>query len=136
MVLSARAKRQSKIVSLPVHEPPKKKKRRKLKPKLKGPGLVIGLLLLFALYSFGGQLVESHNVQQEIQKIQQEMEELQKKNEELRSQVKKLESEAWVERVAREKLGLVKPGEKLILEVKPNDFEQLTDIERANIEVH
>jgi len=44
---------------------------------------------------------------------------LQKKNVELRKQVEQLNSEAYIEREAREKLGLVKPGEKIILEARP-----------------
>lgn len=77
MVLSAKAKRQARVVSLPVHNPPLKKKKKHF--KLGGPGIVLMITLGFAVYSFGGQMAETYNVQREVKEIQQEMEQLKRK---------------------------------------------------------
>jgi cell division protein FtsL len=88
------------------------------KPGLNGPSVILLILLVFIFYSFGGQVVEMYNVQNEIKKIQGQMVELRTKNTDLGKQVDQLNSDAYIEREAREKLGLVKPGEKIILEAK------------------
>lgn len=119
MVLSAKVKRTEKIVDMPVNR--KVPKRRKLKFKLNGPSVVLLLILGFIFYSFGGQVVEMYNVQHELKNIKEQMEEVKTKNTELRKQIELLNSDSYIEREAREKLGLVKPGEKIILEAKPGE---------------
>jgi cell division protein FtsL len=118
MVLSAKVKKADKIVDMPASKK-KQKPRKKLKYKLSGPGLFFLIILGFIFYSFAGQMVEMYNVQGEMKNIKAQMQELQAKNVELRKQVEQLSSDAYIEREAREKLGLVKPGEKIILEAKP-----------------
>lgn len=119
MVLSAKVKKetQNKIVSLAV--PRQQPKRKKLKFRLGGPTVILFILLGFIFYSFGGQAIEMYNVRHEINKIREQMDELKVKNAELRKQVEQLNSSAFIEREAREKLGYVKPGEKIILEAQP-----------------
>lgn len=94
-------------------------KRKKVRFKLKGPAVIMLILLGFIFYSFGGQMVEMYNVQHELTNIQAQIDEFRVKNADLRKQVEQLNSDAYIEREAREKLGLVKPGEKIILEAKP-----------------
>ncbi len=117
MVLSAKVKKPDNVVNL--RKPYSGSKRRNLKFKLTGPSVILLILLGFIFYSFGGQMVEMYNVQHEIKKIQSQMDELRLKNADLRKQIEQLNSESYIEREAREKLGLVKPGEKIILEAKP-----------------
>ncbi len=117
MVLSAKVKKPGKVARIP--KPSGQPERAKLKFKLKGPSIILLVLLGFIFYSFGGQMVEMYNVQHEIKKIRVQMDELRAKNTDLRKQIDQLKSDAYIEREAREKLGLVKPGEKIILEAKP-----------------
>ncbi len=117
MVLSAKVQKTDKVVKLATQQ--QTRKRKKVKFKLKGPSVILLILLGFIFYSFGGQMVEMYNVRHEIQKIQEQMDELRLKNADLRKQIEQLNSDAYIEREAREKLGLVKPGEKIILEAKP-----------------
>lgn len=118
MVLSAQVKKDSgKVVSLNVTK--KAPKRKKVRFKLGGPTVVLFVLLGLILYSFGGQMMEMYNVRNEIAKIREQMDDIKVKNADLRKQIEQLNSEAYIEREAREKLGLVKPGEKIILEAKP-----------------
>jgi cell division protein FtsL len=84
-------------------------------------------------------MAEMYNVQHEIENIQQQMDELRRKNAELNQQVEQLSSDAYIEREAREKLGLVKPGEKIILEAKPGEKgSTIPEVLKnpQNIEVH
>jgi cell division protein FtsB len=116
MVLSAKTKKPGKSAKSPLFK--KQSKKTKLKFRLNGPSVILLILLGFIFYSFGGQVVEMYNVQNEIKKIQGQMVELRTKNTDLGKQVDQLNSDAYIEREAREKLGLVKPGEKIILEAK------------------
>ncbi|MFA5881523.1 MAG: septum formation initiator family protein [Eubacteriales bacterium] len=118
MVLSAKVKKTGKAGKMLVSDRGQQRKRKKF--KLKGPSVVLLIILGFIFYSFGGQMAEMYNVQHEIKKIQDQMDELRLKNTDLRKQVDQLGSGAYIEREAREKLGLVKPGEKIILEAKPS----------------
>jgi len=122
MVLSAKVRKNEKVVGFPVTTKPK---RNNLKFKLKGPSVILLILLGFLFYSFGGQVVEMYNVQKELKNIQAQMDELKSRNADLRKQVEQLNSAAYVEREAREKLGLVKPGEKVILEAKTGAKERV-----------
>lgn len=118
MVLSARVKKENgKVLNLSV--PKKVPKRRKFNFKLGGPLVVLLVLLGLIFYSFGGQMMEMYNVRHEIAKLREQMNEIKVKNDDLRKQIEQLNSEAYIEREAREKLGLVKPGEKIILEARP-----------------
>lgn len=132
MVLSAKVRKADKIVDMPVKKK-KQKPRRKLKYKLGGPGLIFVIIMGFIFYSFGGQVVEMYNVQDEMKNIKAQMQSLQEKNVELRKQVEQLSSEAYIEREAREKLGLVKPGEKIILEAKPGEAGSDVPVRTKNI---
>lgn len=138
MVLSAKVRKADKIVDMPVKKK-KQKPRRRLKYKLGGPGLIFLIILGFIFYSFGGQMVEMYNVQDEMKNIKVQMQELQAKNVELRKQVEQLSSDAYIEREAREKLGLVKPGEKIILEARPGEAGSEVPLhtkKTGNIDVH
>lgn len=118
MVLSAKVQKKDKLVKFTsVAKKTKKNTRRTF--RFKGPAVVLLLVLGFVFYSFGEQMIELYNVRNEVEKIQGQMEDLQKKNLEMKKKVEFLESDAYVERMAREKLSLVKPGEKIILEAKP-----------------
>lgn len=140
MVLSAKVNKPVKNNNVVNIVPAKKKntKKKKLKFKLNGPVAIFLILLGFLLYSFSGQVIEMYKVRAEINKIRSQMNDLQAKNAELRKQVEQLSSNAYIEREAREKLGLVKPGEKIILEAKtgsgglePNNVKK-----RENADVH
>lgn len=138
MVLSAKVRKADKLVDMPIMKK-KQKPKRKLKFNLGGPGVIFLIILGFIFYSFGGQMVEMYNVQDEVKNIKIQMQELQTKNAELRKQVEQLSSEAYIEREAREKLGLVKPGEKIILEAKPGAAGRDLPVRAKNtdnIEVH
>lgn len=81
------------------------------------PAIFIALLLLYVVFAFGSQFNRLYTMQQDIRHMQAEVKELRERNADLREQVKMLQSDAYVESIARERLGLVKPGESRILPV-------------------
>lgn len=138
MVLSAKVQQKEKVVSFPAAAKKAKRTSRR-RFRLKGPVVVLLLVLGFIFYSFGEQMVELYNVRQEVEEIRNQMDVLQKKNLEMKKKVEFLQSDAYVERMAREKLSLVKPGEKIILEAKPGvwpDGRPKPPKKQGEIEVH
>lgn len=79
--------------------------------------IFIAMLLLYVVFTIGSQFNRLYVMQQEVQQIQAEVKELRERNADLREQVNMLQSDAYVESIARERLGLVKPGENRIIPV-------------------
>ena len=88
--------------------------------------LLVWALLLFAGYiaMFGGEysVLEVRRVRQEQQRLQQQLIELESENDSLENWVQKLEFDsATIERLARERYGMVRPGELLYIVAEPKD---------------
>lgn len=83
------------------------------------PALVLIILLLYLIVSFSLQFNKLYAMQGELRQVQKQMAELQVKNAQLRDQLRLVQSDAYIEQMAREKLGLVKPGESRIITVEP-----------------
>ena len=69
-----------------------------------------GVFILFAIVLVQ-QVYTIYSLYQEKQQLEQQLQELKKENESLSEQKKLLEDDKHIEGVAREELGLVKPGE-------------------------
>ncbi len=89
--------------------------RKVFRPGRKLPTLIVGFLLILLLISFFTHFQKLYILQGEITDIKTQLQQLSKKNEELKVQLKQAQSDAYIEQVAREKLGLVKPGESRIV---------------------
>ena len=103
---------------MPVHSKPS--------PLLKFFVVVVGLgliaLVVHTVFGAGGY-VDLQKRDAELQRINEKVEDLEKENRRLTGEVKSLKNDpAAIERVAREQLKLVKPGEKIITlpEKKPD----------------
>lgn len=84
-------------------------------------GLLIVAMLLLAVFNDGGAL-SVHNRHEKLAEIKAEIESLEQQNEQLRKQIYSLRHDpATIERIAREELRLVKPGEVVLVtpESKP-----------------
>jgi cell division protein FtsL len=75
-------------------------------------GAAIVLTLLLAVWTVYPVLRLQYQQQREVRSLETELAELKTRNEDLREQVEQLKTPEGVERVARESLGLVKPGEQ------------------------
>ncbi len=96
-------------------------RRRTFKPGKKLPAIIAIFLLCYLLISFFTHFQRLAVLQRDIQEIELQLNELGLKNEELKRQLMQVQSDAYIEQVAREKLGLVKPGEGRIVPLPKND---------------
>lgn len=87
--------------------------------KSKFPSLIFVLLLGYLAVSFGTQFSKLSNMQRDVLSIQLEVKDLQQRNTALRQELQEVQSDAYVEKTAREKLGLIKPGETRVVTVDP-----------------
>lgn len=83
------------------------------------PAVVLSLLLVYLVISFCTQFSKLSVMQRDVQNIQLQVQEMQQKNAALRDELRLAQSDAYIEKVAREKIGLVKQGETRIVTVAP-----------------
>ena len=93
-------------------------------PPRKYKGILIGCSLFLVCY-LGVIICGDHGlihllrVRAEQHNLEQQAFQLQQRNEQLRTRLRRLQSDdAYIERLARERLGLVKPGE-IVFRVRP-----------------
>lgn len=75
--------------------------------------LVIAVLMVYALISLFVVHRQTRQLQDRAATLQQQVSEMTQANAELQYQIDHSEDDDMIESVAREKLGLVKPGEKI-----------------------
>ena len=75
--------------------------------------LVIAVLMVYALISLFVVHRQTRQLQDRAATLQQQVSEMTQANAELQYQIDHREDDDMIESVAREKLGLVKPGEKI-----------------------
>lgn len=135
-------KRDNKLLHFPSHKAnahgsstgTQKQARQKLKHKrlvVVALMSVISLYALIGLTSLAQQWWQMKGVTAEVTQLNDEIKKMKVKNEQLREEVTKLNSKSYVERVAREKLGLVKPGEKVLLPAQEGQVIPLEDTGEA-----
>ena len=94
---------------------------------LKNPGTLISVLLLILLGSaFLTQVVPYRQIvdsQRQVAEAQAHLDGLVAENDRLSADVAALETDAEIERLAREKLGYVRPGEVAYVVLDPSDVE-------------
>ncbi|HHY76053.1 MAG TPA: hypothetical protein GX500_04640 [Firmicutes bacterium] len=75
------------------------------------PGMAVTVLLVAVIITFCVRQAEVIAARKRLAEIEKEIEYYRAMNEALREQAEKLKSPEYIEKVAREKLGLVMPGE-------------------------
>lgn len=87
-----------------------------MKKKLIIKKLVIIGFAIFFVCSYVRQFITMNRIKQEISDKQTQLEEIEQKNERLQDEVDKInsDSEDYLEKLARERLGMIKPGEKVV----------------------
>ncbi|MGM0438490.1 MAG: FtsB family cell division protein [Bacillota bacterium] len=93
--------------------------------------LIIGIvfvILVISIFNFYTNHKKIDNLEAEINNLSQEIQEAKEKNEELNEKLVDVQSDEFIEKTARTKLGLVKPGEVLVIPVEEkNDRESEND---------
>ena len=87
-------------------------------PRWIGPLVVAGALLALAV-AYGGAYWDEYQLGREADRLARELEQLRRQNMQLREEIRLLNTPEYIERLAREQLGLVKPGEIAVILVQP-----------------
>jgi cell division protein FtsL len=77
--------------------------------------IIVGCMVFF-VFSYIRQSVTMNRIQKEIDSKQLQLDEVKQKNQRLQDEVEKINSDSsdYLEKLAREKLGMIKPGEKVV----------------------
>ncbi|CUU45195.1 FtsB family cell division protein [Clostridium beijerinckii] len=77
--------------------------------------IITGFIIFFA-FSYIRQSITMNRIQKEIDSKQVQLNEINQKNERLQDEVDKINSNSsdYLEKLARERLGMIKPGEKVV----------------------
>ncbi len=85
--------------------------KRTVKYRIRWYRLVVLAMVGYCLYVLGGQQLEMNAVRRETEATRIRMEQLRQANDSLKDEKERLSTPAYVEKLARDELGLVKPGE-------------------------
>jgi cell division protein FtsB len=83
--------------------------------------LAVGLVVGYLVFRAGGSGLQSYRLEGQEQQMQREIAELKRQHEELVALREYLRSDEYVEGIARQVLGLVKPGETLTIVSGPEE---------------
>lgn len=87
------------------------------------PRLVLALtltgVLILVLSAFGASMLQVYRLEREAARLARMKQSLHEQNAVLREEIRLLYTPVYIERIAREQLGLVKPGEIAVLIVRP-----------------
>lgn len=77
--------------------------------------IIIGLAGIF-IFSYIRQGITMNRIEKEMRSKQTQLDDAKQKNERLQDEVDKINSDSfdYLERLARERLGMIKPGEKVV----------------------
>jgi cell division protein DivIC len=77
--------------------------------------IIVGFIIFFA-FSYIKQSITMNRIQKEIDEKQSQLNDVKQKNERLQDEVEKINSNSsdYLEKLARERLGMIKPGEKVV----------------------
>ncbi|MBC2580879.1 septum formation initiator family protein [Clostridium sp. DJ247] len=89
-----------------------------MKKKFKRRSIIYVLAFCYACYIFIGQQITINNIKAEIFEKQMEQQKIKEKNEELQDEVKMSKTDMYIEKLARERLGLIKRGETPVIDTK------------------
>lgn len=90
-----------------------------MKRFIKKKNILIFLGVVYLAYVLISQEITMHNQRSEIRKWSEELQYVKDENQELKDEVEiSKQEENYLEKLAREKLGLVKKGEETIIEKK------------------
>jgi len=96
----------------------KKKKKRSIKKYL-----IISFIVSLAIWAASPYIQVIKN-KEEINSLQKELKVLKSTNKKLEYEIRRMKSDAYIEILAREQLGLAKPGEETYSVVLPKDDQQ------------
>ncbi|HHW06877.1 MAG TPA: septum formation initiator family protein [Clostridia bacterium] len=89
------------------------------KTRARWRSLIVLAVVFYILATLVGLKLELYQADRQLLELQQRKEQLLAEHQQLLQDKEKLNSPAYIERRAREALGLIKPGEKILTPAKP-----------------
>ena len=86
------------------------------------------LLILFLSIALGREIVRSQDIQKDIDALQAEADELATKNLAMKEFRTAMQTESFIEREARLKLGMKKPGEKVVIVKEAQEIDETEEV--------
>lgn len=97
--------------------------------KVRFISIICFLIGLYLIVSFSRDLWRLAQKEGEIQKANSRLEKLENQNQELEQKAKEVQTPEFVEKEAREKLGLAKEGETVV--ILPENFDRIAKINQS-----
>ena len=82
---------------------------------------IVVIIALIAVFNFYQNMTKMNQLENQIKKIESQITQAEAENQKLKRQLENSNSYEYIEEVAREKLGLVKPGEKMFIPVEKEE---------------
>ena len=89
-----------------------------MKSRFTAKKLVIVTVSVLFVCAFGKQMITNRRLEKEKSQVEQQMKNISQKNVELTEEFKNSKSDSYIEQMARERLGMIKKGEKVIIDSK------------------
>ncbi|WP_333860204.1 FtsB family cell division protein [Clostridium sp.] len=89
-----------------------------MKVRIKWKKVFFLLIILYVVYIFASQQITMYNIKKQITERKAEESRMKQKNQKLQDEVKMSTSDAYIEKLAREKLGLINEGETPVIDKK------------------
>jgi len=93
-------------------------------------------IIVYVVICFGQQFYRIAAINSEIDSYLNTKKQLMEEQENLMEEIKLLENRSYIERIAREDLGLIKPGETLLVPGKPGDLPQVKSVQSVSDNIH
>lgn len=94
-----------------------KKRKEKSSPAMKVLKFLATAFAVLLIFAFIDGRMQVSRMEQELAAATQEVEQQQENNEELKNLMNTGDEAAYIERVARERLGYVRPGERIFIDI-------------------
>jgi len=95
------------------------------------PGSIILLAVLgYVMFSFGQVYYQIHRLTLQKEELKQQLNQLKVENGNLHEKAYLVQTDAYIERLAREDFGMVKPGETVMVPAYPGEVKVLKETER------
>ncbi|RAK05125.1 cell division protein FtsB [Halanaerobium saccharolyticum] len=82
---------------------------------------IVIVIAVVAAFNFYQNMTKMSQLENQIEEIEAQIAKAEAENEKLKKQLANSDSNEYIEEVAREKLGLVKPGEKMFIPVEEEE---------------
>jgi cell division protein FtsL len=94
--------------------------------------IIITFIVVIAVFNFYQNMTKINQIETKISEIETQINAEKAKNEKLKNQIENSDNNEYIEEIAREKLGLVKPGEKLLIPVESENMNEDQEKDKNN----